>query len=71
MLEEMEEELNDLEVDWLIDDYELFAGDKRRKTKKMGEDGCCFCDYGLLKLNEILQVRLEIEGGEKKKGLCL
>ena len=22
MLEEMEEELNDLEVDWLIDDYE-------------------------------------------------
>jgi hypothetical protein len=40
MLEEMEEELNDLEVDWLIDDYELFAGDKRRETEK-GEARVC------------------------------
>jgi hypothetical protein len=31
MLEEMEEELNDLEVDWLIDDYELFQRTKEKK----------------------------------------
>ena len=28
MLEEIEEELNDSEVNWLINDYDLFAGTK-------------------------------------------
>ena len=31
MLEEMKEELIDLEVDWLIDDYELFQRTKEKK----------------------------------------
>jgi hypothetical protein len=35
MLEEMEEELNDLEVDWLIDDYGLFAGTKEEKRENL------------------------------------
>ena len=36
MLEEMEEELKDVEVDWLIDDYELLQRTKEEKQRKKG-----------------------------------
>ena len=40
MMEDMKEELIDLEVDGLIDDYEFVYRDKRRKTEK-GELRVC------------------------------
>jgi hypothetical protein len=39
MMEEMEEELNDLEVDWLIDDYDFGCRDKRKEIEKRGVTG--------------------------------
>ena len=39
MLEEMEEELNDLEVNRLIDDYGLFVGTKEESRNREGRRG--------------------------------
>jgi hypothetical protein len=47
MLEKMEEELNDLEVDWLIDDYGFCLEVKRRETENgEGEHGFFACGDG-------------------------
>ena len=35
-MDEMEEELNDLEVDGLIDDYDFGCRDKRKEIEKKG-----------------------------------
>ena len=37
MLEKMEEKLNDSEMNWLINDYGLFAGTREKRRNRGGE----------------------------------